>query len=96
MDNPEVGAIFEKLKWTFAKSMPKNPHYYTLRKNWEDDALFCAVVMYIRKNGKKVMFGKTQYIILIIDGYRYWTMGCPLNRPDGSPYTRLINKAKEK
>jgi len=96
MDIKEVTEIFNSLDWTFAKTMPRNPHFYTVRKDWEDDALFCKVVMFIRRNGHVVKFGKAKYTILVINGFRYWTMGCPLNRPDGSHFTRLINRAVEK
>ncbi len=42
--------------WTFAKTMPKNPHRYTLRKNWDDATPFKNVVQFVRNHGRKEVF----------------------------------------
>ena len=73
----------------FAKSMPKIPHWYTLRKNWDDDE-FDSVVYYIREYGYNKIWGRTTYRYFDANGYHYWTMGSPINE------TILINRAKIK
>ena len=71
--------------WQFAKTLPENPHFYTKRKDWDDDE-FVEMVMLIRENGHQVYFGYKPYIVIDIDGYRYWTQGAPMEK------TILINR----
>lgn len=76
-------------RWIYARTMPKHPHSYILRREVPDDALFVAVVEFIRKFGYDMLFGKTTTIrYLDYDGHRYWTMGDLLEG------TILLNKAK--
>ena len=86
-------ALLKKQHYKFAKTMPQNPHAYTLRKNWEDGELFEAVVQFIRDNGQKEFWGwgraRRPYMYYYFDGYKYWTMGAPLHE------TILINRAKD-
>ncbi len=74
--------------WKIAKTMPNNPHEYTLRMNWANDPLFDQVVQYIRANGEDFRFGKTTYKVLKLNGMRYWTIGAPIEK------TILINRAE--
>lgn len=83
--------IFEN-KWIFAKTMPHNPHWYTLRKNWNDDK-FIAAVLFIRENGYREKYGKSYYTVLDMNGMKYWTMGAPIWYKNGKPCTILINRA---
>lgn len=79
-------------QWRFAKTMPNEPHWYTLRKDWDDEE-FVYFVEYIRRHGYASVYNGRKYIKLNINGYMYWTMGAAINKPDGSPYTILINRA---
>jgi len=80
--------LLNKATFVFAKTMPKNPHWYTLKTKWEDEKVFNEVVMFIRDNGNiEYYFGKP-YICYYFDGFKYWTMGNSLE------ITKLINKAK--
>lgn len=91
----EAELLLALSEWTFAKTMPWHPHWYTLRKNWEDDNLFVRVVEFIRKHGTVEQWGKTKYTYYTFAGFKYWTMGCPLhNCPQTG--TILINKARVK
>ena len=85
----------ESHKWRFAKTMPENPHYYTLRNDW-DDTDFVDFVLYIRENGYVEKFNGQSYTYLNINGYKYWTMGYPINYGNGDPCTILINRAEIK
>jgi hypothetical protein len=78
--------LIESHPWRFAKTMPENPHFYTLRKQWASDSDFVMVVEAIRKYGEREMFRGWPYTVLVIDGWKYWTMGAPM------PATILINR----
>lgn len=83
-------AVVEALlahSFTVAKTATRNPHAYTLRKNWADQDLFEAVVEWIREHGVHVMFWRKPYVLFRHGGYRYWTMGAPVGE------TTLINRA---
>ena len=73
-------------EWIFAKTMPENPHEYTLRKKWERDEDFAAVVEFIRRHGYRQKFEGRYYTQLDIDDHTYWTMGWPVSQ------TILINR----
>ena len=74
--------------YRFAKSMPKIPHSYSRRSEWENDNKFNEAVLYIRKHGKKEKFYNKEFIYLYIDNYKYWTMGYSVEK------TILINRVK--
>lgn len=80
----------EEADFVFAKTMPRNPHYYTLKKTWESERLFYEAVMMIREYGYATWFKGRQYTCFDINGWKYWTMGDPLET------TWLINRAKIK
>jgi hypothetical protein len=85
---PELRAFVARSTWTYAKTMPKTPHEYTLRRNAPDEALFERVVRHIRRHGYRKVYGRATYTYLDIDGWQYWTMGSPLSE------TILINRAR--
>jgi hypothetical protein len=91
----KIAEILFEQKWIFAKTMPQSPHEYCLRKNFNNDSDFVCVVKFIRENGKEEAFGRRKYTYLYFNGYKYWTMGEEINKPDGSPHTILINRAKD-
>lgn len=78
--------FIEKNNWTFAKSMPKVPHWYVVRENCIDQD-FVEFVNYIRLYGVPRRFFSKTYTYLDIDRYTYWTMGNPINE------TTIINRA---
>jgi hypothetical protein len=95
MINDDIGFLNKNLeiaKYTFAKTMATTPHHYTLRIDW-DDADFVKTVELIRKHGKKQKFFSKEYIYYYLNGYKYWTMGCPLHNCNKTG-TILVNKAK--
>lgn len=92
LDGPEreaellaVQDLLESHPWTFAKTMPQNPHWYTLIKDWEREA-FYRVVASIRRNGEWVEYRGWPYIELPLGEHFYWTMGWPIHE------TTLINR----
>lgn len=84
----EFAELLLSNSWTFAKTMPKNPHYYTLKKNWGNPEEFERCVMFIRKHGYVVQYGGRNYTCFDINGQKYWSMGAPLDK------TILINRSK--
>jgi len=58
-----------------AKTMPKNPHEYTLRHEWADvgGGVFEEVVRMIREHGYTEWFGTYPWRMLNANGYKYWT-----------------------
>jgi hypothetical protein len=78
-----------KAVFRYAKTMPKFPHWYTLRKDWESDKEFDAAVWAIRKHGRAGRFQGRNYVYFDEGDYSYWTMGSPVNK------TILINKARK-
>jgi hypothetical protein len=83
----EIKKYIVSVKWQFAKTMPENPHEYTV-VNWNPDNKepFYDFVKYIRKYGKNEIFYSKKYTYLEIDNYKYWTMGEPVKE------TTLINR----
>ena len=79
-------------KWVFAKTMPENPHEYTVKTKLNEDGKkeFEWFVQYIRDNGIPKKFNKRKYIYLEIEDKHYWTMGW---RPEA---TIIINRDKIK
>jgi len=74
--------------WKFAKTYAKTwPHEYTV-KDWNPDKKkeFEFFVMFIREYGYPEMFFRKHHIYYNLDGYKYWTMGAPLEQ------TIIINR----
>jgi len=63
-----------------------NPHQYCLRKEWAGNTPFPKVVQIIRDYGYVEWFWKKPYMMLNVDGFKYWTMGWPMD------VTVLINR----
>ena len=85
------GAVVNALlgaRWVFAKTMPKTPHFYTLRADATSDEQFEAFVLHIREVGYSVPYAGRMYTYLDVDGHKYWTMGAPVKE------TTLINRAE--
>ncbi len=58
-----------------AKTMPKNPHEYTLKHEWAEvgSEVFEDVVRMIREHGYTEWFGGYPWRMLNANGYKYWT-----------------------
>jgi hypothetical protein len=100
----DARAYIAAVRWQFASTMPRIPHWYTIRK-WrpELDDAFVEFVREIRSAGIRMDWPdppakplyRNQYLLL--DGWKYWTMGDP--HPGDVPpietpeTTTLINRA---
>ncbi|MCW5591039.1 MAG: hypothetical protein KIS74_02970 [Burkholderiales bacterium] len=76
--------------WTFAKTMPQNPHEYALRARWDSSAMaWDDFVMTIRELGyTERWLDRRQYTYLKVGEWKYWTMGGTLAE------TSLVNRAR--
>jgi hypothetical protein len=75
----------EQSRWIFAKTMPHNPHEYTLRRHTTAEQ-FDAAVRFVRENGVMEEYWGRPYKTLYFGDHKYWTMGEPLES------TILINR----
>ena len=80
----------EARRWQWAKTYAATaPHWYTVRK-WRpahvDQEQFEQAVTTIREYGYDRRFYSKHYRSLTVDGFRYWTMGAPLDE------TIIINR----
>ena len=99
MSAEELREFVRTSSWTFAKTMPQQPHEYTLRARAPDENLFERVALDIRQVGYEANYGSATYTYLDIDGWKYWTMGAPLGPTgeyDPTIHTILINRANLK
>lgn len=71
-----VGKTLEKSEWIYAKTLPKNPHFYILRKDFGNNELFLKIVSHIRFYGKEEIFEGVLYRVFYYNGYRYWDHPC--------------------
>ena len=83
----KVKALLQSATWTFAKSMPKTPHHYTLIKHWENKEDFAFVLNYVKTHTVQQFFFGRPFHYCIIDNYKYFPMELP-----GKPVI-LINRA---
>lgn len=74
--------------WTFAKTMPRWPHWYVVRGRCVQDSRFEDFVRLIRREGKARAWGNRTFIYLRIGDWEYWTMGAPVAD------TTIINRAR--
>lgn len=81
-----LSECFADKRWIFAKTMPQNPHCYTLRREWQDNRLFDWAVKAIRAVGYREYYAGRPYTVVYLQGMKYWTMGAPV------PQTILINR----
>ena len=81
--------MIARCTWTFAKTMPWCPHEYIVRGKCPlTDEEFLFFIEMQRKYGKVERWGKYITPYLYIDGYKYWTMGAPVEE------TIVMNRAK--
>ena len=86
MTPEQFGTFVDSERWTFAKTMPRNPHHYIVRAN-VDDNLFVSAVTFIREHGYVEQWYKYRFTYYDYNGHKYWTMGSPLDE------TIILNRA---
>lgn len=86
LDLHRLTFVLETQEYRYAKTMPKWPHWYTLRKTWSDDSAFIFAVETIREHGFTEHFAGKPFRAFALNGWKYWTMGSPIEE------TILINR----
>jgi hypothetical protein len=86
LDLERLTRALETHDYRYAKTMPKWPHWYTLRKEWDDDDAFVWCVEQIREHGFTEKFGGRPFRAFALNGWKYWTTGSPIE------ITKLINR----
>ena len=66
--------MLEAAPWTFAKSMPKIPHHYTLLSACIDASEFLFTVRVLEANSYERPFWKKMYRYTDIGAFTYWHM----------------------
>jgi hypothetical protein len=74
----DVKRAINQNEFRFAKTMPDNPHYYAVRKNWMGNLPFDDFALLIRKYGYNEKFKGWTYRKWDFGNYSYWSMGAPL------------------
>lgn len=87
MTDDDFADIMSTAHFQFAKTMPQNPHYYTLLKTWVNKELWFDVVLFISIHAEVEVFGGRDYHVYFANnGYKYWSMDPTLESTD------LINR----
>jgi len=80
--------FIESVRWTYAKTMPKYPHYYIVR-DMVDEELFVRLVNQIRNYGYEGRFYSKPITYYDHDGMTYWTMSASIEE------TTIINRCRK-
>jgi hypothetical protein len=101
-DAQQLGRVLLAQRWIFAKTMPHDPHWYTLRSTWVRQDAFAGVVQLMRRDGPEERYKGRLGRVLHINGWKYWTMGAPIaetiliNRkplaPEVTPYDAIATQ----
>jgi hypothetical protein len=72
----EVAAYLEAQTWTFAKTVPGQPHEYALHHRSTDPWAHLRVIAYIRAHGERRRWAvtRTWHHYLEVGDWLYWTM----------------------
>ena len=74
-------------EWTFASTMPENPHEYVLLRNSSDWREHLRFLRWIRRGKVEVWRDRRRYRYRVVDGWRYWALG---------PNDTILNRATER
>lgn len=83
-DADDAERFIASQSWTFAKTMPTNPHEYVVKGRGNDPRLFEAFCHFILRTGERRVWGRGRYRKVYVyhrakDGKLYWTMGWPFD-----------------
>jgi hypothetical protein len=83
-----IGAVIATLPFRFAKTMPDNPHEYTVRSAATEEA-YVQLFQAIQEHGTPELYQGRRYRYLRPgDGWKYWAMTSAVGQ------SRIINRAK--
>lgn len=79
---PSILNWLNRVEWTYAKTMPKFPHWYVNRKKLTEGILddgFIEAGRFFAKNGYEGNFFRKKLIYYEIGVWKFWTMGWPID-----------------
>jgi hypothetical protein len=79
-DVTHIAGLLEGARWTFAKTMADNPHFYTARRHWRSDADFAHVVAFIRRFGHAQRYGSYIELVFEVGEHFYWSGALPIDQ----------------
>ena len=85
MKNKSIEELVNGMKWTFAKTMPDNPHYYIVKQE-QDIVDYDRLYWYIFDHPTMVEYEGYTYKTATIGDYMYWIM------TDDFSESRIINR----
>jgi hypothetical protein len=76
----DILGIIGRIEWTYAKTMPSNPHEYIVQGK-VNDADFTALFKAIQQNGiVESWYGVKRMYLYMPDGRKYWCIDKIINR----------------
>ena len=87
MKNHSIEQLVNDLVWTYAKTMPDNPHYYIVKQE-QNPLDYDRLYWYIFDHPTIVEYEGIEYKTAIIGEYMYWIM------TDDFSKSRLINRKR--
>jgi SAM-dependent methyltransferase len=89
MSHSEILQLLSAEQWIWARTMPGIPHEYIVRGRCRmTEAQFESIVAVQRQTGRHEVWGHYNFSYLYVDGYKYWTMGDPIQD------TIILNRQK--
>ena len=88
----DITQILESKSYWFAKTMPEMPHFYTLKREWDNPKEFENAVLYIKENGQKELWQEKALFIDVLNMLKkqeWWNENCSKSVVDG--LTKLMN-----
>ena len=95
LSDEEMREWMDSARWRFARTMPKHPHFYSLR-TWNDEELFGRVVRTIWDRGYDRIYLRRPWRSLDVGEHYVWIALAPPKPGDPAPVeeTALINRAR--
>lgn len=85
MNNKSIVELVDDMRWTFAKTMPENPHYYIVKRE-QNSIDYDRLYWYIFDHPTLVEYEGYKYKTAIIGEHMYWIMTDDFNE------SRIINR----
>lgn len=76
-DFERFGRLMALRPFQFAKTMPRNPHWYTPRQKWLNNDEFTWAAGFIYDFGYPTVWWGKPYKQMDLNGWTYWAMGAP-------------------
>lgn len=80
--------IIDSFTWTFAKTMPENPHWYIVKK-YVNPENYEKLFLFIFENHSIEWFEGLSYKVVQLGEYKYWIMDDDINK------SYIINRARQ-